>query len=65
MPRHNQQALDFLGNVRSRVPGSPTPLLPRETLPKRLRALTALASTAPTLPPHQHRIPSSGETLPR
>jgi hypothetical protein len=55
MPRHNQQALDFSGNVQPRASGSPTPLLPRETFPKRPRASTALASTAPTLPPHQRR----------
>jgi hypothetical protein len=55
MPRHNQQTLDFSGSVQPRAPGSPTPLLPRETLPKRPRALTASTSTALTLPPHRRR----------
>jgi len=53
MPRHNQQALDFSGNVQPRAPGSPTPLLPRETLPKRPRApendaIDARGSQSPT-----------------
>jgi len=53
MPRHNQQALDFLGLVRLRATGSLTPLQRSESgLLKRSRAPTTLAPK-PTLPPYR------------